>query len=65
MAADLDAVDLGPDVVCVVDHPVRQPQQPLLDNLEVVFGFSDHGAASFVLIAIVRHFGSCFSFIFS
>jgi hypothetical protein len=34
MAADLDAVRLGPDIVGVVDHPVRQPQQPLFDDLE-------------------------------
>ena len=33
--ADLDPVDLGADVVGVVDHPVRQPQQPLFDGLEM------------------------------
>ena len=35
MTANLDAVDLGPDVVCMVDHPVRQPQQALLDGFKV------------------------------
>jgi hypothetical protein len=35
MTANLDAVDLGPDVVGMVDHPVRQPQQALLDGFKV------------------------------
>ena len=41
--ADLDPVHLGADVVGVVDHPVRQPQQPLLDGLQMGAG---HGAFS-------------------
>ena len=36
MPADLDAVLLGPEMIGVVDHPVRQPKQSLLDHLEVL-----------------------------
>ena len=36
MAADFDAIDFGADVIGMVDHPVRQPQQPLLDDLQMV-----------------------------
>ncbi len=34
MAADFEAVDIGPHVVGVVDHVRRQPQHALLDPLE-------------------------------
>jgi hypothetical protein len=34
MPTYLDTVHLGPDVVGVMDHPVRQPQQPLFDGLQ-------------------------------
>ncbi|CRL11364.1 hypothetical protein NIT7321_02219 [Phaeobacter italicus] len=34
MAADLDAVFLGAQVVGVVDHPMGQPQKPLFNGLE-------------------------------
>ena len=36
VSADLDAVLFRTDVIGVMDHPVRQPQQPLLDGLQVV-----------------------------
>ena len=36
MAPDLDAIDFGADVICMVDHPVRQPKEPLLDDLQMV-----------------------------
>lgn len=36
MPANLDAIDFGADVVCVVDHPMGQPQQPLFDDFQVV-----------------------------
>lgn len=36
MTAGLDPIDLGPDMVGVVDHPMRQPEQPLFDGLEMV-----------------------------
>ena len=35
MAPDLDAIDFGVDVICMVDHPVRQPKQPLLDDFQM------------------------------
>ena len=35
MPADLDPVDLGADMVGVVDHPVRQPQEALFEGLQV------------------------------
>ena len=36
MAPDFDAIDFGADVICMVDHPVRQPKEPLLDDLQMV-----------------------------
>ena len=36
MAPDFDAIDFGADVICMVDHPVRQPKEPLFDDLQVV-----------------------------
>ena len=36
MAPDFDAIDFGADVICMVDHPVRQPKEPLLDDLQRV-----------------------------
>ena len=36
MAAHLDTVRLRPDVVGMMDHPMRQPQQPLFDGLQVM-----------------------------
>ena len=38
MPADLDAVALVAQVVGVVDHPVRQPQQPAFNGLEMRVG---------------------------
>ena len=35
MAPDLHAIDIGADVVGVVDHPVRQPQEALFHGLQV------------------------------
>lgn len=34
MAADLEAIMVGPDVIGVVDHPCRQPQRLALDGVE-------------------------------
>ena len=42
MPAHLDPISLGPDVVGVMDHPVRQPQQALFDGFEMGF---DHEAS--------------------
>ena len=36
MAPDFDAIDFGADVICMMDHPVRQPKEPLLDDLQMV-----------------------------
>ena len=36
MAPDFDAIYFGADVICMVDHPVRQPKEPLLDDLQMV-----------------------------
>ncbi len=36
MSPDLDATGLGPDVIGVVDHPVRQPEQALFYGFEVI-----------------------------
>ena len=35
MSANLDPVRLGADMVGIVDHPVGQPQQALLDGFQV------------------------------
>ena len=35
MPADLDPVYLGPDVIGVMDHPVRQPQQALFNGFQM------------------------------
>ena len=49
MPADLDAARLWPDVVSVVDHPVRQPQQALFDGLEVPRVGCVHGVFAHLL----------------
>ena len=36
MAPDFDAIDFRADVIGMVDHPVRQPKEPLLDDLQMV-----------------------------
>ena len=33
MAADFQTVALGPDIVSIMDHPRRQPQQPLFQRM--------------------------------
>ena len=42
MATDLDPIHLWSDMVGMVDHPMRQPQQALFDDLQLG-GINVHG----------------------
>ena len=36
MSADLNAVNLGPDMIGMVNHPMRQPKQSLLNGSKML-----------------------------
>ena len=61
MPANLDAIRLGAEVVGVVDHPMRQPEQALLD-LEQTPDNADLVNSAFRALHTIKGSGAMFGF---
>ena len=55
MPTDLYPIHLGANVVGIVDHPVTEPQKPLLDNLQVLYVIGHLSAPQFTLLVQSPH----------